>query len=521
MVRALVLLALVSSASGSSQCPAQSTHILADACPSASCSPSSCEGDSNCVLSEWLPLAWTECTDICWGVKRQYREITSCPCGTGTCGDDASRIREQVCAPATDEEIAGCRSVEVEFGVAAADSNPAGGWRLATSAQLNQYKNQFIAQYNANGFKTIRSFSSGNCCMKIADGMLTVSGTMYQSTFPANAETMGIACNPTNGYSFDNFRFYMLDTLDTGSVIGADPALCIDNENPGVFIRTYAQMHEPVEFGVFDSMSPRPSGGWEIMSLADISDHAAQLVRAYNDGGIPVLDDFSSGNCCMKTKGGDALVISGTSFGYAFPALASSTDTIYCNPAGGYQKGEMLRFLNVTTLDDSTQYAELNACVSKHNPALYYRKSPHMAATAPPTASPTPAPTYTQHSDCQNGPNVVHPGWVGAGYGSEYCKSYKCCNDATCDDGTLVCANENCENEVVCGSTICPDGQTCDSCGAAFTCAFEYSAEAGKDIVVVRHKGSVSFSHHKCTPFYNQATNEKSCSCTCWNEAAE
>ena len=89
-----------------------------------------------------------------------------------------------------------------------------------------------------------------------------------------------------------------------------------------------------VTFGLYDR-EEAPGGGWQLMSAADFTQLKAQFVGHYNSNrGLAPIAQFQSGNCCVAVKSGLKLTISGTPYGYQFPA--SRSGGIRCNPTGGY-----------------------------------------------------------------------------------------------------------------------------------------------------------------------------------------
>ena len=91
-----------------------------------------------------------------------------------------------------------------------------------------------------------------------------------------------------------------------------------------------------VEFGLarFDQS---PGHDWKLMSAKDVNQYKVQFVTAYNENkGIKLVKKFQSGNCCIALKGGHKFTISGSQFGYQFPATGQGQ--IACNPKGGYSQ---------------------------------------------------------------------------------------------------------------------------------------------------------------------------------------
>jgi len=102
--------------------------------------------------------------------------------------------------------------------------------------------------------------------------------------------------------------------------------------------------------------------------------------------------------------------------------------------------------------------------------------------THTPSASPTPAVSAAAYNTtCQNGFNTVQDGWIGAGFGSNYC------NLCTCDYGSLRCSKKDCNEmskKVLCSHT---------------KCNFTYSAtHQGFLIQVQSHHLERHGKHHNC-----------------------
>ena len=101
-------------------------------------------------------------------------------------------------------------AAKVEFGLFDADgAPPTSGWTLASLAQIESHKTDFVSQYNsAKGLKTIEAFKSKNCCISLASGkMITIAGSPYNYQFPAAGKAGGIQCNPSKGYK-GTYSFY-------------------------------------------------------------------------------------------------------------------------------------------------------------------------------------------------------------------------------------------------------------------------------------------------------------------------
>jgi hypothetical protein len=72
-------------------------------------------------------------------------------------------------------------------------------------------------------------------------------------------------------------------------------------------------------------------------------DIRAAFVAQYNAYGLPVVEHFESGNCCITVQGGEMLTVSDSPYGTQFPAFAGSGESA-CNPPGGY-RGHVRFFL--------------------------------------------------------------------------------------------------------------------------------------------------------------------------------
>jgi len=101
-----------------------------------------------------------------------------------------------------------------------------------------------------------------------------------------------------------------------------------------------------------------------------------------------------------------------------------------------------------------------------------------------------------------NGPNRVFDGWVGAGYGQNYC------NLCTCQRGELSCRKKTCadnwNNGKQCSHTFCTFGLTAES-------------PTEKVINIVHHHLEAHGVHHHCN--YNRFVDK--CMCHCWTGALD
>eukprot|EP00937_MAST-01D_sp_MAST-1D-sp2_P006154 g6154.t1 len=238
----------------------------------------------------------------------------------------------------------------VLFGMYDYSMDPGDGWHAATSAQLNEHKAVFVKHYNANkGLNVIKNFQSGNCCFALKGGnKLIISGTPYGYQFPSNAGG-DIRCNPSAGYTEGPYMFYRTSAL-TMEMSFSDRAACATSHNPGLFIKIVAQQTK-LEFGMYD-FEKQPAGGWQLLTAAELEANKKEFIARYNeDGGIPPVASFQSGNCCFATKGGEHLIISDTPYGYQFPAAQGAAD-IRCNPTAGYSE-KFYTFFRVVELSET------------------------------------------------------------------------------------------------------------------------------------------------------------------------
>ena len=127
-----------------------------------------------------------------------------------------------------------------------------------------------------------------------------------------------------------------------------------------------------VDFGLYDA-EQAPAEGWILMSAVDFTTHKTAFLKSYNElQGIKPIATFQSGNCCIAVKGGNKLMISGTPYGYQFPA--STSGGIRCNPTGGYSKAAY-QFYRSPELTDAMVFSEQPACATSHNPAVFMKLS--------------------------------------------------------------------------------------------------------------------------------------------------
>ena len=284
--------------------------------------------------------------------------------------------------------------VKVDFGIFDYARKPSGDWVLMTAADINAHKEAFVAQYNANqGLKVIELFQSGNCCFALgpSGNKLKISGTPYGYQFPASVAG-GIRCNPTGGYSETHYQFYRTPTLSASATF-SETAACATNHNPGIFMRRSDALFKPtLQFGLYEHESV-PSGGWQIMSIEDYLKYKVEFTEDYNaKKGVDTIKSFISGNCCIAVKGGDKLIISGTPYGYQFPAN-SPDGQIRCNPTAGYAD-ERYMFYRSNSIAASATFSKKPACAVSHNPAVFYRLVSNAPVEPARTSAPTPAPIH-------------------------------------------------------------------------------------------------------------------------------
>ena len=110
---------------------------------------------------------------------------------------------------------------------------------------------------------------------------------------------------------------------------GSTPAVagCKTSHNPALFVRVTAVVRTApaahTEFGLYDA-DVSPGGDWLLMSASDVMVHRTSFVSSYNaDGGIAVIKNFESGNCCVALKGGVKLSVVGAAVSVVFLASAS------------------------------------------------------------------------------------------------------------------------------------------------------------------------------------------------------
>ena len=167
----------------------------------------------------------------------------------------------------------------------------------------------------------------------------------------------------------------------------SEVAACVTAHNPGIFFLPgtpapgAGSQHgtATIAFGAFD-VQLTPPGGWVAMSAADFTTYRTNFVDHYNaNGGIHLIKQFVSGNCCIGDKSGNKLIISGTPYSFQFPA--SSSGDIRCNPAGGYAEAKYQLF-KLPTITPAHVFSEKPACVTSHNPGFFMRQ---VAAPTPVT----------------------------------------------------------------------------------------------------------------------------------------
>ena len=279
-------------------------------------------------------------------------------CGPGTRWSD---VRQQcVCECAQD--------VTAMFGIyqygAAIE-----GWSMASIANINAYRDDFIQQYNELGLPVIQSFVSDNCCIAVDDGeKLTITGTPYGYQFPAT-DGDSVRCNPSGGYS-GALHFYRAPVL-TENMVFSSQTVCTGSRNPTIYIRdAISEGQQSIEFGLGDFEGTY--NGWARASLNILNTYKTAFITSYNNGLAPIAT-FLSGNCCIALASGNKLVISDTPYGYQFPA--SMSNNIRCNPSGGYDEATY-KFYRVPTLNQNVVFTERDACATNRNPTIWYRFTP-------------------------------------------------------------------------------------------------------------------------------------------------
>lgn len=101
-----------------------------------------------------------------------------------------------------------------------------------------------------------------------------------------------------------------------------------------------------------------------------------------------------------------------------------------------------------------------------------------------------------------NGPHRVFDGWMGAGYGANFC------NLCSCQGGVLACRKKVCASHENNGK----------QCSHTF-CTFSYTSESPHEKVmnIIHHHLEAHGVHHHCN--YNLYTS--ACSCHCWTGALD
>jgi hypothetical protein len=125
-----------------------------------------------------------------------------------------------------------------------------------------------------------------------------------------------------------------------------------------------------VEFGLYD-IQEVPGGGWSPMTVKNFKEFKNEFVAAYNKNkGVKTIKPFKTGNCCIAVAGGQMLTISGTPYGYQFPAATSGG--IRCNPTGGYSEA-IYQFYRSPKLTFKSKFSSKKACKFLHNPSVFMR----------------------------------------------------------------------------------------------------------------------------------------------------
>ena len=260
-------------------------------------------------------------------------------------------------------------SSRVEFGMFDSASSPPGGWSLMSAEDFQTHRNAFVARYNEKGLPILRAFKSGNCCFAVKSGdKLIVSGTKYGFVFPSELSG-ALACSPASGYSQASYKFYNALQLAADTVFTANSA-CVTKHNPGIYMRLATAPAIPdhqdeslsIAFGLYDREAS-PGNGWMLADVSSLNMYKSEFIKHYNEnGGLSVIKPFQSGNCCISVKSGQKLIISGTPYGYQFPA--SRSGGIRCNPSEGYTEAKYV-FYRSPKLSLSQTFSEKPACANR------------------------------------------------------------------------------------------------------------------------------------------------------------
>jgi hypothetical protein len=338
--------------------------------------------------------SFSSCSSTCGSSKQMRTRVVKIPAQHGG----------RKCPPLFEDKMCSkpdCGPAPLKFGLYDAEGSPGPEWHLMSAAEIAQHRDLFVKEYNEKGLHTIKTFRSGNCCISIAGNLkLVISGTKYGFQFPAGDGT--VQCNPKAGYT-GTYEFYQTPKLSTNQVFSGKEA-CKVAHNPGLFVRNdvssssvTSEVDGP-QFGLYD-YEVAPGGDWVLMTSSDFTTHREKFIKQYNTNhGIRVIKPFQSGNCCIAVKGGDKLIISGTKYGWQFPAT-SGTGGIRCNPTGGYTSA-FYEFYTTPELAADVKFSEKAACSKSHNPGIYIRGHivPTPSPTPPPTPPPTPAPVHCRVS---------------------------------------------------------------------------------------------------------------------------
>jgi hypothetical protein len=261
----------------------------------------------------------------------------------------------------------------VHFGMYDYDTVPAGGWQVMAVADMNEYSAELAQAYNSNkGFDLIKAWTAGNCCFAVKGGdKLHIAGTKHGYQFPAHAETRTIQCSPEGGYNDFKYVLYKLPILTAKAGYSAKPG-CATNHNPALFMKLPTAPTKRMTFGMYDYTSS-PAGGWSLMSEADFTQYGGDFIDYYNiNGGVSIIGEFQSGNCCVAVKGGNKLYIPQTKYGYAFPADYLS-GAARCKPSGGYTDTKY-KFYKVPEMGEDYTFTAKAGCATKKNPGVFMKE---------------------------------------------------------------------------------------------------------------------------------------------------
>ena len=131
-------------------------------------------------------------------------------------------------------------------------------------------------------------------------------------------------------------------------------------------VQASAQTPTVAQFGIFDdSRAPPGDAAWVRATMEDLTAHKRSFLDDYNsEAGLPIIAPFQADKCCVTVLRGrgqstpgyphghkGALTITGTAFGFQFPAALGQAQSAACESNGTDGTLETLKFVRFHRVD--------------------------------------------------------------------------------------------------------------------------------------------------------------------------